>query len=66
MWAIDRSEYFGRTRNFLHAQEQWIELHNLNTFAVKVTLFDLVRDEAYSLQRLRRNRSDDELQSTAV
>ena len=48
MWAIDRSEYFGQTRNFQHAQEQWIELHNLNNFDVKVTLFDLVRDEAYS------------------
>ena len=48
MWAIDRSKLFGRDRNFDHAQEQWIELHNLNTFEVKVTLFDLVRDEAYS------------------
>ena len=48
MWAIDRSENFGDDRNLLHAKEQWIELHNLNNFDVKVTLFDLIRDEAYS------------------
>ena len=48
MWAIDRSELFGQTRNFRQSQEQWIELHNLNNFEVKVTLFDLVGEEAYS------------------
>ena len=48
MWAEDRGNIFGAARNFDHAREQWIELHNLNNFEVKVTLFDLIRDEAYS------------------
>ena len=51
MWAEDRSEVFGASRNLDHAREQWIELHNLNNFEVKVTLFDLIREEAYSTER---------------
>ena len=55
MWAEDRSKLFGAQTNLDHAREQWIELHNLNNFEVKVTLFDLIRDEAFIHQRLRRS-----------
>ena len=47
MWAVDRSKLFGAASNVEQAQEQWIELHNLNTVPVYVTLFDLVLTEAY-------------------
>ena len=47
MWATDEGVPYGRSTNLEHAQEQWIELHNLNTTAVKVTLFDLEGIEAY-------------------
>ena len=48
MWAVDRSMLFGAASNVRQAQEQWIELHNLNSAAVHVTLFDLILDEAYT------------------
>jgi hypothetical protein len=47
MWSEDRGIPFGRTSNLEHAREQWIEIHNTNTFDVKVTLFELIREEAY-------------------
>ena len=47
MWATDAGVPYGRSTNLEHAQEQWIELHNLNSVAVKVTLFDLEGNEAY-------------------
>ena len=47
MWSEDRGIPFGRTSNLEHAREQWIELHNTNSFKVTVTLFELIRDEAY-------------------
>ena len=47
MWSEDRGIPFGSASNLEHAREQWIELHNTNTFDVKVTLFDLIRTEAY-------------------
>jgi len=47
MWSEDRGLPFGATSNLQHAREQWIELHNTNSFDVKVTLFDLIRTEAY-------------------
>ena len=47
MWSEDRGIPFGFRSNIAHAQEQWIELHNTNNFEVKVTLFDLIRTEAY-------------------
>ena len=47
MWSEDRGIPFGSDSNLEHAREQWIELHNTNNFEVKVTLFDLIRDEAY-------------------
>ena len=48
MWSEDRGIPFGSSSNLEHAREQWIELHNTNSFAVKVTLFDLIRNEAYN------------------
>ena len=47
MWSEDRGIPFGNLSNLQHAREQWIELHNTNNFEVKVTLFDLIRTEAY-------------------
>ena len=47
MWAVDAAK-LGQVRNFEQSREQWIELHNLNNREVKVTLFDLLGDEAYS------------------
>ena len=47
MWSEDRGLPFGSASNLEHAREQWIELHNTNTFDVKVTLFELIRTEAY-------------------
>ena len=39
MWASDEGTIHGQTSNRMQAREQWVELHNLNSFAVKVTLF---------------------------
>ena len=47
MWSEDRGIPFGDVSNLSHAKEQWIELHNLNDFEVKVTLFELIRNEVY-------------------
>ena len=47
MWSEDRGIPFGLASNLEHAREQWIELHNTNAFDVKVTLFELIRAEAY-------------------
>ena len=47
MWSEDRGIPFGLASNLEHAREQWIELHNTNAFDVKVTLFELIRTEAY-------------------
>ena len=48
MWSVDRGIPFGRYSNFEHAREQWIELHNLNAYDVKVTPFALEGNEAYN------------------
>ena len=47
MWAQDQGIPFGRDSNLQHAREQWIEIHNLNSDPVKVTLFDLYGKQAY-------------------
>ena len=38
MWAVDEGYLFGVQRNIDHTREQWIEVHNTNSFDVKVVL----------------------------
>ena len=46
MWASDEGTIHGLTSNTYQAREQWIELHNVNSHEVKVTLFARLTDTA--------------------